>query len=179
MLGGGAPRYDNFNPHFLSLTFETETLWYQDTYSWGFQSSFSEFDLWNKRFAEIQDFLDPLFQSSFSEFDLWNVLPLTWSRMMHIYFNPHFLSLTFETCIMRFVISFGQTISILIFWVWPLKRCKGVAVLICLFLFQSSFSEFDLWNLAGTSRRASGSPEFQSSFSEFDLWNENSHIKSS
>ena len=105
-------------------------------------------------------------------------------------FNPHFLSMTFETYyewIHRFR---SLDFSILIFWVWPLKQkvyWYGPTKMMHLFnphflsmifettlpewhsidyaIFQSSFSEYDLWNKPMVVEKQTEIP-FQSSFSE-------------
>ena len=135
-----------------------------------FQSSFSEFDLWNGNILLKAILTFSLFQSSFSEFDLWNA-----------------------TC--KEEMSAIEWISILIFWVWPLKLGDNCLRMLKRLSFQSSFSEFDLWNiimilirnilqlyfnphfLSLTFETKEYKPTgkaarvFQSSFSEFDLWN--------
>ena len=137
-----------------------------------FQSSFSEYDLWNscipttssanpvisilvfwvwplKRGLDRGIFPggDELFQSSFSEYDLWNTQKMLFVERSKMYFNPRFLSMTFETdwrCVTHAMP--GMNISILVFWVWPLKPPHSKLSWKVQGLFQSSFSEYDLWN---------------------------------
>ena len=185
----------------------------------------------------------PYFQSSFSEYDLWNCWPhdyRCWSshlsilifwvwplkRRIHmiaalsaVTFNPHFLSVTFETMVpgqtrsdvcksfnphflsMAFEtsrtprrLSLCIFLSILIFWVWPLKlqpvtageRCSNLSILIfwvwplkpgkCTSLTWSihAFNPHFLSMTFETKLYATTVDEiknFQSSFSEYDLWN--------
>ena len=107
----------DFNPHFLSLTFET---------------------ILTKEGATIMAVFQSFqFQSSFSEFDLWNL----WG----MFFDTHLPSISiliFWVWPLKqadvFVNTSGAIISILIFWVWPLKRstqskksrCSRISILI-------------------------------------------------
>ncbi len=111
------------------------------------------------------------FQSSFSEYDLWNTV-ISCDAVVSGTFNPHFLSMTFETESEKETTGREYFLSILIFWVWPLKPTylKSSGLHWCTFnphflsmtfetmatmveplvfsSFQSSFSEYDLWNLS-------------------------------
>jgi len=184
-----------FNPHFLSLTFET--CWRTTKYKgFAFQSSFSEFDLWNRanagRSFKKTNNIDisilifwvwPLKQDisifCWSDWIYFNphFLSLTFetgsssdSPTLFAHFNPHFLSLTFETrCGAQNHLSefayFNPHFLSLTFETILVLDAPNLSI-----EFQSSFSEFDLWN-CGWSNCVSRFKEFQSSFSEFDLWN--------
>ena len=134
-----------------------------------FQSSFSEFDLWNTT-SDLDANHWRKFQSSFSEFDLWNspfycftfaiihyfnphFLSLTFETKRRVYikwkppnFNPHFLSLTFETTdestaapvTFRYFNPHFLSLTFETVCMWNWYRNRNI--------FQSSFSEFDLWN---------------------------------
>jgi len=153
----------------LSLTFETEVHDGDGCEICEFQSSFFEFDLWNERNTrtgkELYRDFNPHFLSLTFETYSDRVGSTTTCN-----FNPHFLSLTFETVYILPILLYIRWISILIFWVWPLKHVVHCNVAFHVFLFQSSFFEFDLWN----SFSVLDNPIcylFQSSFFEFDLWN--------
>ena len=109
-----------------------------------FQSSFSEFDLWNILQDLYRRFNNEIFQSSFSEFDLWNNSKIDPIQKIEL-FQSSFSEFDLWNKQMFLLIRQAQ-------------------------LFQSSFSEFDLWNEALRVRKAAV-VAFQSSFSEFDLWN--------
>ena len=89
-----------------------------------FQSSFSEYDLWNRWMRCLK----LIFYTHLSILVFW-VWPL--KRVIKVAtptpvkpFNPHFLSMTFETSEAGCSICPGLWLSILIFWVWPLKRVE-------------------------------------------------------
>ena len=161
----------------------------------GFQSSFSEFDLWNKRWFHVysgsqsisilifwvwplkhpprlsQQLHVVLFQSSFSEFDLWNPGGKMEYMLKYQTFQSSFSEFDLWNVSTVYWLARFASISILIFWVWPLKRGNLFRYFSQESKFQSSFSEFDLWNIVAKSMTPAQLLGFQSSFSEFDLWN--------
>ncbi len=150
-----------FNPHFLSITFETWVNGCVLAEVKNFQSSFSEYHLWNNISKEIA-LAAATFQSSFSEYHLWNLISFGSLRTI-MTFNPHFLSITFETLALLTVstslpsfnphflsitfetpsepgeIFYQISLSILIFWVSPLKHrpriCMGGLTTLSILIF--------------------------------------------
>ena len=118
-----------------------------------FQSSFSEYGLWNggEKVSLIKT--PEAFQSSFSEYGLWNLYTTVveckyehlsilvfwvWA-LKHLQrcpcgepfqaFNPRFLSMGFETLLLISGLLLWTSLSILVFWVWALKRGIGSCIL--------------------------------------------------
>ena len=109
-----------FNPRFLSMGFETSRVGFFQVFEIVFQSSFSEYGLWNVR-SQKEKSMTENFQSSFSEYGLWNG---DWVYLCN--------------CTLH--------LSILVFWVWALKQFLRSLERLGVEIFQSSFSEYGLWN---------------------------------
>ena len=137
-----------FNPRFLSMAFETWDNTHESRARRSFQSSFSEYDLWNTfmisllyhtesisilvfwvwPLKHVHDFpplsywidFNPRFLSMAFETHFNSGLP----SISSLYFNPRFLSMTFETNGTSSWVCRLLAISILVFWVWPLKQSQ-------------------------------------------------------
>ena len=134
-----------FNPRFLSMGFETDYMAVALDVTIDFQSSFSEYGLWNQWEVAYRGycvisfnprFLSMGFETRRPVYYFWEVSP----------FNPRFLSMGFETYFQKLFLRTHK-------------------------VFQSSFSEYGLWNSTLQSGTLQKRWNFQSSFSEYGLWN--------
>ena len=133
------------------------------------------------------------FQSSFSEYGLWNIFYHYKLLKTILTFNPRFLSMGFETEMRFLIISLMKPFNPR-FLSMGFETNIGIAYLLHVPVFQSSFSEYGLWNSVftaiwdnnrhlsilvfwvwalkhATAMSAGSFIAFQSSFSEYGLWN--------